>query len=239
LAPPPLLPPNAPPPPAVPAPPPPKLWSGGLEFGITGAEGNSENFKVRLGGNTEYKTPDNLFKGDFIYSYATANGLENENRFIGNARHEWLFPGQAWNVFVRGSLEVDAFTAFDYRVAAHTGVGYEFWKTPGSSLKGRAGIGGSQEIGGPRDHFIPEALVGVDAEHKLSDRQKFTLVADAFPDVRDPSDYRIIARAAYELLVDPEWNLTLKLGALDRYDSTPEGRRRNDLEYFMVLLWKY
>jgi hypothetical protein len=33
--------------------------------------------------------------------------------------------------------------------------------------------------------------------------------------------------------------VTLRLGITDRYDSTPQGKRPNDLEYFGVLLWKF
>ena len=33
-------------------------------------------------------------------------------------------------------------------------------------------------------------------------------------------------------------NLSLKVSAFDRYDSTPQGRRPNDLDYALLLLWK-
>jgi hypothetical protein len=229
-----------------PPPPPPKPpLSGGVEFGVTGAEGNSENFKVRLGGNVKYETSAELFKGEFVYNYATASGQVNENRFLGNARHEWKWLQTPWSWFVSGSAEYDEFKQFDVRLAAHTGFGYEFVKTPATSLKGRLGAGGSQEINSPHNDFVPEVLVGLDVEHKFSDRQKVTLSAEGFPDVDNVSHYRVQAKGAFEILVDPAWNLTLKLGAQDRYDSSPQSAnptkpvKRNDVEYFAVLLWKF
>ncbi len=39
-------------------------------------------------------------------------------------------------------------------------------------------------------------------------------------------------------LLDEEANLSLKLSAQDRYDSTPNGLRPNDINYSILLLWK-
>ena len=42
-----------------------------------------------------------------------------------------------------------------------------------------------------------------------------------------------------ELLLDEATNLSLKVGLLDRYDSTPGiGLQENDVDYFITLLWK-
>ena len=222
-----------------PPPPPPKLWSGGAEMGFSGAAGNSENFAFRLGGDAKRETPDAIFKINGLYRYGTARGVRNENRAFTLARNEWLFGASPWSLFADGSLEWDEFRAFDLRVASHAGLGYRFLKTDTTLLKGRAGAGFSREIGGPSNRFVPELVFGFDFEHKFSDRQKITATVDYYPDLGNFADYRLEARAAYELLVDPKHNLTLKLGLLDRYDSTPEGRKPNDIEYFGALLWKF
>jgi hypothetical protein len=46
-------------------------------------------------------------------------------------------------------------------------------------------------------------------------------------------------RAAYEILIAPEWGLTLRLGIQDRYDSDPGDAKRNDFDYFSTLLLKF
>jgi putative salt-induced outer membrane protein YdiY len=222
-----------------PPPPPPKLWGGGVEFGVNGANGNSDNFATRLGFDTKRETADNIFKMDFVYKLTNANGVETENRALLNGRYEWLFSESPWSMFTSGSLEYDAFKEFDVRLAAHAGVGRQLIKTERMRLKGRVGAGGSREIGGPDNRVIPEALFGADFEYQVSGRQKFTSTIDVFPDLGDFGEYRAQVRVAYELLVDPEWNLTLKIGAFDRYDSTPDGKRRNDIDYFAVLLWRF
>lgn len=223
----------------LPPPPPPDYWSGGVELGLNGTDGNSENFKIRMAGNAKRDTPANLFTTDWRYAFATADGIRTENRFLINARDELRFPESRWNLFVSSLADVDEFRDYDWRLAVHSGVGYQWLKTETLLVKSRAGAGGSREFGGPNDRFAPELQLGGDLEWTLSQRQKFTSTVDVYPSLDDFSDYWSIVKVNYEVLVDPTWNLTLKLGALNRYDSTPANRKRNDIEYFAVLLWNF
>ncbi len=119
------------------------------------------------------------------------------------------------------------------------GLGYHLIKTEGAKLTGRFGAGTSREFGGPNDKWVPEAILGMDYEHKLTRRQKLSGSFDYFPDWGDFMDYRLVTQASWELLLDEETNLSLKVGLIDRYDSTSEGRKPNDLDYFLTLLWKW
>lgn len=223
----------------VPPPPPPKLWSGGFEFGLNGAAGNSELFKTRVAGNTKRETPKNIFTSDFLYAYGEANGVRGENHALWNLRDECLFPGTPWSLFVSGTLEYDEFTAWSTRAAAHSGLGYVFVKNDLTLFRTRLGAGASRELGGPENRVVPEALVAFDFEHKFTDRLKATSTVTFYPDLGEIGEFRAVGQAAIEYLIDPTWNLTFKIGCLDRYDSTPEGQKPNDIEYFAVLLWKY
>ena len=97
---------------------------------------------------------------------------------------------------------------------------------------------GSREFGGNNKKFTPECLFGVDYERKLNDRVKFVASAGYFPNINNFSDYRLEGRATLDFLVDPTWNLTLRLGVLDRYD-TPEGRKPNDIKFNVTLLGNF
>lgn len=216
-----------------------KLWEGSLEFGINGTDGNSENFKFRIAGSAKRETEVRIIKLDILYSYASLNGTESENRSLSTLKHEWLFGNSPWSIFVLGTLETDAFRAFDARVAAHTGIAYAWIKNDITQLKTRIGAGFSHEIGGPDNTYKPELLLGGDFEHKLTERQKLVASVDVFPNFQNFSDYRTQLKASWEVLIDPAWNLTLKLGIVDRFDSTPEGKKKNDFEYFGVLMWKF
>ena len=42
---------------------------------------------------------------------------------------------------------------------------------------------------------------------------------------------------SWELVLDDVNNLSLKVGVIDRYDSTPNGAEPNDVDYSVLLLW--
>jgi len=218
---------------------PPKPWCGGVELGVNGTNGNSELLKLRSAGNVKRETQGHLWKFDTLYNYARASGIESENRAFANSRYERLFVDTPWSTFVSGSLEYDEFTAYHVLLAGHTGVACQCWKTDWTKLKTWLGAGASQRYGGPENHIRPEAVSGIEVEQKLRYRQKLCGSAVYYPNVSDWQDFRMEAKVAYEVLVDPDWNLTLKLGMLNRYISQPEGKKPNDVEYFGVLLWKF
>ena len=219
--------------------PPPKLWEGSVEFGLNGSQGNSEVFNFRLGANTKRKTPLNELSLSLLYIKNTQDGDETANRAFLEGRNEWLQPDSPWTRFVHGTGEYDEFRAFDFRIAADAGWGYSFVRNPATTLIGRFGPGFSHEIGGPDDSIVPEAVLGMEFEHKFTERQKLILSSTVYPDISDFGEYRANSKAAWEMLVDPVWGVSLQLSILNRYDSTPNGAEPNDIDYSMLLIWAY
>jgi putative salt-induced outer membrane protein YdiY len=224
---------------APPAPPPPKLWEGSFELGFNGTQGNSETTNFRLGASGKRKTDDDELTLSLIYTKSTADGRETANRAFGEGRNEWFYDDSPWTLYVHGTGEYDEFKAFDLRLTADAGLGYNFIKNDGTTLVGRFGPGVSQEIGGPDDSLVPEAVLGIEFEHKLSQRQKLLAEATWYPALDDFGDYRLTSKAGWELLIDAEMNLSLQLNVSDRYDSTPNGAKPNDLDYALLLIWKF
>ncbi len=218
---------------------PPKIWESSLEFGLNGSTGNSELFNMRFGAHAKRCVPHDTLTLDLTYSRGSRSGVLAEHRALFDVRNEWHFQDSPWTPFVKGSLEYDEFRAFDVRVVANGGLGYQIIKNDATSLIARLGSGFSQEIGGPDDSVVPEGLAGMEYEHKLSERQKISAATEYFPDIGDISDFRATNKAAWELLVDPVWNTNLKLAANHRYDSTPHGLKKNDLDYTLLVMWKY
>jgi len=215
-----------------------KLWDASFEVGINGSEGNSEALSSRVGGTAARKTERYEFELDAIHNRAKTGGLETQNNALGTARLDWLLGDSPWTLFAIGTIEYDEFRAFDLRLAGNGGVGYQFIKNDFTKLAGRFGSGVSKEIDSADDDLKPEAVLGMDLSHKLTAKQSLQLKVDYYPDWSDFTDYRLQADFGWEVLLDEASNLSLKLGVLDRYDSTPGPRRPNDVNYSLLLLWK-
>ncbi len=216
----------------------PTQWDRSIEFGLNSSEGNAQAFSLRAGGELTRKTEWNEYGFDISYAKATADNIETQHNALFNANFEQFLGDTRWTMFDKLGLEYDEFRAFDLRFWLNAGVGYQIIKTDSRSWKGRFGAGASREFGGPVDEWLPEAVFGTDYEHQLGDRQKLKATADYYPAWEDFTDYRLVIDLGWEVLLNEQHNLSLKVSVNDRYDSTPHGRRPNDLNYAMLLLWK-
>jgi putative salt-induced outer membrane protein YdiY len=217
-----------------------KGWSGGIELGLNGATGNTEmlNFRGSAGARRTTDRYDTM--GDITYTYSTDDGDESANRLEANARNDWLIPDSKWLFFADAKYEYDEFTDYDSRLSGHVGAGYRFIKTEKDDLLGRVGVGAYKEWGGSDDDLTPEGVLGADYTHIFSELSSFTATVDFYPQLDEIGPYRFVGRAAYQVILDQETNLIFKIGAEDRYDSTPgDGFKRNDFTYFAMLGWKF
>lgn len=213
------------------------LWNYGAELGINGTDGNAQAFSMLAAMNAKRETDGSSLTWDIKYGKTQTAGIETQHFALFNSRWDLKF-GPVWFLYNKNMLEYDEFKAFDLRLVLSAGLGYHLVKTERTTLTGRFGAGASRELGGPDDRWVPEANLGLDFEHQLSKRQKLKLTSDYFPTWEDLSDYRLVTSADWEILLDEETNLSLKLGAVDRYDSTPNGLKPNDINYYVTLLWK-
>jgi hypothetical protein len=221
------------------APPPRKIWSGSAEAGFTGQSGNTDVVNVRSGFNAQRKTDENLFVASLLYSLAKQEGLTTQNQALLTARDELLFPGSPWSLFGQTNVEWDEFRVYDLLVGVYAGIGYTVIDDGSTLFKLRSGLGAVRRFGGPDDQWIPEALSGFDFNHRFSDRQSFLSSLDYYPRLDQFGQYRIRARAAYEIVVDPATGTALRFGAQSRYDSDPGPAKRHDLNYFASLVFNF
>lgn len=229
---------------AVPPPPPPSTfrqgWKGSVEIGLAGAEGNSENFNLRAGAGAERVAELLETRFDATYIYSTDNGEKSKNRLEANARNDWLIRGSKWGFFVQGRYEYDDFTDYDHRVSVFAGPTYTFIRNDRTTLRGRVGAGVTREIGGTRNEVIPEALVGIDLTHKMTERQDLSFSSEYIPSLSDFPDFRTNTRAAYGYLLDERTSARLRAGIAHRHNSNAGiGFEQNDWEYFLTLGWEF
>lgn len=213
------------------------VWDIGAELGINGSEGNAQAFSLITSFNGKRESDSHAFDWDLRYGKTQTAGIETQHFALFNSRWDWKY-NPVWFFYLKNNLEYDEFKAFDIRYVATAGLGHHVIKTEMTTLTGRLGAGTSREFGGPDDSWVPEANAGFDFEKQLSARQKLKLTSDYYPSWEDFQDYRLVTNAHWEILLDEETNLSLKVGAVNRYDSTPNGLEPNDIDYFVTLLWK-
>lgn len=217
-------------------------WTGHVELGLNGADGNSESFNVRAGAGATRKGEIWDATAKFVYTRNTSGSDVTRNRFDANMRNDFrLEKDSRWRIFATTAYEYDDFQDWQHRLSQGAGIGYAFIEDDRTTLIGRLGAGVSGELGrDDGDDWTPELIVGVDLEHQFTERQKVFATLDVLPSLENFTDYRLTAKAGYEIIVDPESGMALRLGIEDRYDSTVTGgKKRNDLEYFVLLAWNF
>jgi putative salt-induced outer membrane protein YdiY len=246
-APPPPAPVAPPPPPAPPAPPEVKPdpesfldgWSKSLEIGVNGSEGNSQSLSFRGAFNAKRDTSKTTTTAGVSYVYGTQDGDKNLEHGEINLRNDWKI-GSPWRIFAIGKAEYDTFQDWTWRTSLFGGLGYEFIKSDRTLLLGRVGAGVTKEYGSSKQRIEPELDLGLDWEHKIDERQKIFATIDYYPSLHRFTDYRVDAKAGYEVIVDPVSKLSLKLGLEDRYNSNPgNDKKKNDLLYFATIVYNF
>jgi hypothetical protein len=216
----------------------PSPWSGGIDVGLSGSQGNTDTLTLRAGLDLRFDDPEDFAILNVLYILNQANDGDLENKGFALVRNELpMDMGLAW--YAQGSIEYDEFRTVYLRVASHSGLSYTFLQDGAQLVKLRAGAGAAREWGGWSRDWVPEGQAGADYEYKLSERTRFTASADYYPDLHDFAHYRLRFRASFDILLDPQYNAYLRLGAFERYDSQSFGSRRNDLDYFMTLQFRF
>ncbi|MGB7325748.1 MAG: DUF481 domain-containing protein [Rubripirellula sp.] len=216
-----------------------KGWDSNAEFGIDGSGGNAETLALQTGLELKRKTDLHTFAIDFDYRQASSRDVTTEDNGRFNLDYDRVLGNPMWSAFGKFGLEWDEFKAFDLRINTNAGLAYNWIRTDDITFITRFGAGASKEIGSPDDSWTPEAVFGIEGERQITERQKLKAKVDYFPAWDDFTNYRLVADASWEILLDGSDNLSLKLAATDRYDSTPQGAKPNDIYYSLLLLYKF
>ena len=216
-----------------------KGWDSHAEFGLDGSDGNANTLAIQTGLELKRKAESYTLGIDVNYRQASSRNKTTEENGRFNVDYDRLLGDTFWSAFGKFGMEWDRFKPFDLRLNMNSGFGYYWVRSDDTTLVTRFGAGASREIGAPIDNWTPEAVFGFEAERQLTSRQKLKGKFDYFPSWENFGDYRLVSDVAWEILLDGSENLSLKLAATDRYDSTPQGARPNDVYYSLLLLYKF
>lgn len=219
----------------------PEGWSGAVELGLSGSDGNTENFNMRAAFDLARKIGLASTALNLTYRHSAEGGDVTANRFVAGIRHDQRFSETSrWRYFISALYEYDDFQDWRHRLTLGTGLGYAFIEDDKTTLIGRVGAGASKRWGGADENWTPEGILGIDLDHKLSERTSIYAHVTYLPDISQLTQYRVNSSAGVKIAVDPELGLNLHAGFEDRYDSNPgPGSQRNDIDYFLMLGWKF
>jgi len=214
-------------------------WDTGVELGLNGSAGNNESLSIRTGGYMKRKSRFSKLDYSIYYNRTTTDVETTQNNATSDIRNDWLLDDSSpWSLFAKANLFYDEFQAFDLQTNGNSGVGFQMFKDPAVDLTVRAGGGASRELGGPDNEWTPEALFGFEYEQKVHDTQKFFANFEYYPQFSDFGKYRLVVDGGWEIeLVQPA-NMSLKISANDRFDSTSFDADPHLVNYSVLLLLK-
>jgi putative salt-induced outer membrane protein YdiY len=218
----------------------PPKWELSLDFGLSGASGNTDNQDIYAAFTARKETEKAVIDYVATYRKSESDGDDTSNRFFTKGRYTWKFEDSKWGIFVDASLEDDNFQIWDQRVSAHIGPAYRFIDNDKTFLEGRVGFGfvGTYGGSGRDDTTDPEVVIGATLRHKFTEDLSFVANADLLPNLDDTSEYRFLADATLEYSLAESWSL--KGGVQEVYDSNPgAGFDESDFYYFVALSAKF
>lgn len=225
--------------PTVQEPPKPK-WSVSLEFGLSGSQGNTDQFLGRGGLSAVRDGASNRVTFDATYRRRTTEGETSENRFFAKARQEWKRSATMLRPFYEGTFEYDEFRDFDWRGRLSGGLAYPLIDQEGTRLTGRLGGGVTKDFGGSNPRSYPEGLAQLELTHKINERIALSASTLYLPDLQEIQEFRWENRARLDISLNEKKSLLLSLGLEDRFESDPgPSVENNDLDYFVSLVYRF
>ncbi|MBY0313239.1 MAG: DUF481 domain-containing protein [Phycisphaerales bacterium] len=217
-------------------------WKFTLEGGWNGSSGdnNQQSFRIRLAGVRP--AADNTTSASVAWNHQQVDGDARASNVVVDMRNDWNSGptgtgGGSWGFYVAMNSEFNEFTAWDYRISGNAGLSFDLLKNDDLTLVLRTGLGGTREFGSLNNDPRLEVWPSLDASLKIDDRSKLGAALTGAVNVEDVDGSRANMKAWYEVLLDPEHNLSLKLGIENKYEYAPVlGRENNQLEYYAALV---
>ena len=212
-------------------------WPSRFELGLSGSEGTSSTLDFRAAVNTDHKSTRKELKLDSAYYYGRSEGETTKDQFTAGGRQDWFLPNSPWLYFAQGRYDYNSFQTWTQRLGAHGGGGYQYINRPDLSLTQRFGGGVIQEFGSEQKDPKLEALLALDFNHSLGERQKLNAHLTLYPDLSYLGQYRVVSAADWSTRISGADRLDLKIGMTDEYISqTRPGIKKNNLNYYTSLV---
>ncbi len=142
--------------------------------------------------------------------------------------------------FLNKKSDDDQWRTLNFSNMTDVGTQYPLIKNGDTTFLGRLAGGLSRDYAGLAEgQRIPEVLFGCQFEHQITERHKILGVVEYARDVTDSGRHRVRTQAAWEVLLDPDKNVSLRTGVLESSNKTPVGEQATNLNYTVDLIWKF
>jgi putative salt-induced outer membrane protein len=216
-------------------------WTGGANFGLALARGNSNTTNLDIAFNADRKTTSDEIKMYTSSIYATtgviAGGTVTANEILGGIRYDKNISPRLF-AFVSGDFVHNALQSLDLQQIYSVGLGWHAIAQPNTTLDFLAGVNYTREsysgatAAGPNtsvNRNFPALTLGEVFAKKFGAANALTEDFTFYPDLSDTSQYRFS--------FDAGWNTQIKkwvgwqMSISDRYITNPPilGTKKNDV----------
>jgi len=206
-------------------------WGGYLDSGLSLSRGNSDTTNFTLGANAVRatdKSKTTIFATS-LYSRSDVLGVSTTTASAINAglRYDHNISDRTF-AFVFTNFDHDRFQELDLRNVLGGGLGFHAIKTTATTLDLSAGATFNQEYYTTLTRRSAEVVAGEAFDHKLNGAVSLHERLDAYPNVTDLGQYRIVFDTA--AITKIAKFLSWQVDVSDRYQSNPLfGLKGNDL----------
>ncbi len=215
-------------------------WDSKLELGLNGSGGDSETQNVYLRFATKKQDGRNRWLIGGQYFLGRTDSETKRNQAEVKVTRDWLQKDSPWFLFARSEYKYDQFRSWEHRISAYGGGGYTLIDDGTFEVIGRAGLGGTHEFGDV-DEWTPEAIFsGSAAKWNIDKRQTLGSELTYYPSLEAVDDFRIQGKIWWQYKLNFLDGLSLKIGAEDEYDATPDkGDEEHDFKYYGALVIEF
>jgi putative salt-induced outer membrane protein len=199
-----------------------------VELGYMGSTGNTDSQSVNALYRNDYQydsATDMHLKADLLYGEKSGETSDERYRLFTSMNHyydEDLFA------YAEASALRNTFEGYNQQYNLGAGLGYNIFKDPKQSLKGKAGLQyrRSNFTDEPHDNFY-YAKAGLDYLYNFSETNQFTAQWNVLDNLKRVKDYETVVDLGLKMLIVDQ--LSFRLGFELKYDNVPPvGKKKTD-----------
>ena len=200
-------------------------WSGTANFGLSLAQGNSENFAVNFLGTVERLTEQDRTTLNMFYNYAEQTDVETDIKSLvqrragADLKYDYFFNERMYFFGIAGVL-TDTLANLDLRYYLGGGVGYSFIKEEDLTLDGEIGVTYlKEEFDDGSDEDNVTLYLSYILGWQITPTSRFDQVVKVFPAIDDFDDVYASVDSRYVVNLTESMLFTIQYLLL--FDHTP------------------